>query len=155
MVWCHHLQKVNKSSGVHFETLFSIIFLFFDVPQYSHAFDYIKLDDKQSTLTSKKSLHITFRLLLRMLKEQNIYTAFSARSLNNCNHHAICVITGADNFDMTCSEISQNTIIFYNVQARVNMAKTVKMKWHYNCTLILFLLQCYINCTLICLLTYS
>ena len=57
----HHLQKVNKSSGVCFQTLFSKIFAFFDVPQYSHAFDYIKLDDEQFTLTSKKSLHITFK----------------------------------------------------------------------------------------------
>jgi len=29
----HHLQKVNKSSGAHFQTLLSKIFLFFDVPQ--------------------------------------------------------------------------------------------------------------------------
>ena len=34
--------KVNKSLGVHFQTLFSKIVLFFDVPQSSNRFDYIK-----------------------------------------------------------------------------------------------------------------
>jgi len=35
------LPKVNRSSDAHFETFFSKIFLFFDLPQYSNRFDYI------------------------------------------------------------------------------------------------------------------
>ena len=35
--------KVNRSSGAHFQTFFfSKIFLFFDLPQYSNTFDYIR-----------------------------------------------------------------------------------------------------------------
>jgi len=33
LVWRHHLQKENKSSGAHFQTFLSKIYLFFDVPQ--------------------------------------------------------------------------------------------------------------------------
>ena len=36
------LPKVNRSSGAHFQTFFSTIFLFFDLPQYSDRFDYIR-----------------------------------------------------------------------------------------------------------------
>ena len=36
------LPKVNKSSGAHFQTFFSKIFLFLDLPQYSNRFDYIR-----------------------------------------------------------------------------------------------------------------
>ena len=36
------LPKVNISSGAHFQTFFSKIFLFFDLPQYSNRFDYIR-----------------------------------------------------------------------------------------------------------------
>jgi len=36
------LAKVNRSSGAHFQTFFSKIFLFFDLPQYSNRFDYIR-----------------------------------------------------------------------------------------------------------------
>jgi len=39
---------------------FSAIFLSFGVPQYSNRLDYIKACDQQFTLTTKKSLHITF-----------------------------------------------------------------------------------------------
>jgi len=43
----HELTFANKSTGVHFQTLFSQIFLFFDAlffdaPQYSNRFHYIK-----------------------------------------------------------------------------------------------------------------
>ena len=34
--------KLNRSSGAHFQTFFSIIFLFFDLPQYSNRFHYIR-----------------------------------------------------------------------------------------------------------------
>jgi len=37
------------------------IFLSFGVPQYSNRLDYIKACDQQFTLTTKKSLHITFK----------------------------------------------------------------------------------------------
>jgi len=36
------LVKSKQIIGAHFQTLFSTIFLFFDVPQYSNRFDYIK-----------------------------------------------------------------------------------------------------------------
>ena len=44
LVWHHHLQKVNTKQviGVHFQMLFSTIFLFFDVRQYSYRLDHIK-----------------------------------------------------------------------------------------------------------------
>jgi len=41
--------------------LFSAIFLSFSVPEYSNRLDYIKECDQQFTLTTKKSLHITFK----------------------------------------------------------------------------------------------
>jgi len=41
--------------------LFSAIFLSFGVPEYSNRLDYIKACDQQFTLTTKKSLHITFK----------------------------------------------------------------------------------------------
>jgi len=36
------LVKSKQIIGVHFQTLFYTIFLFFDVPQYWNKFDYIK-----------------------------------------------------------------------------------------------------------------
>ena len=36
------LPKVNRSLGAHFQTFFLKIFLFFDLPQYSNRFDYIR-----------------------------------------------------------------------------------------------------------------
>jgi len=36
------LPKSKQIIGAHFHMLFSTIFLFFDVPQYSNRFDYIK-----------------------------------------------------------------------------------------------------------------
>jgi len=57
-----HLHKVNKSSGAHFQTLFSKIFLFFDVPQYSNRFHSIK--DRRRAISyfnNQNSLHITFK----------------------------------------------------------------------------------------------
>jgi len=36
------LAKSKQIIGAHFQMLFSTIFLFFDVPQYSNRFDYIK-----------------------------------------------------------------------------------------------------------------
>ena len=36
------LAKSKQIIGAHFQTLFSTIFLFFDVPEYSNRFDYIK-----------------------------------------------------------------------------------------------------------------
>jgi len=35
------LVKSKQIIGAHFQTLFSTIFLFFDVPQYSNRLDYI------------------------------------------------------------------------------------------------------------------
>jgi len=60
LVWRHHLRKVNKSSVRTFRP-FSAIFLSFGVPQYSNRLDYIKACDQRFTLTTKKSLHITFK----------------------------------------------------------------------------------------------
>jgi len=41
LVWRHHLRKVNKWS-IALSNAFFHFFLFFDVPQYSNGFDYIK-----------------------------------------------------------------------------------------------------------------
>jgi len=48
------MSSLAKSKVAHFQTLFSKIFLFFDVRQYSSRFDYIKTDDEQFTLRTKK-----------------------------------------------------------------------------------------------------
>jgi len=50
------LAKSKQIIGVHFQTLFSTIFLFFDVPQYSNRFDILivlNTYDQQFTLTNK------------------------------------------------------------------------------------------------------
>jgi len=36
------LAKSKQIIGAQFQTLFSTVFLFFDVPEYSDTFDYIK-----------------------------------------------------------------------------------------------------------------
>jgi len=56
------LAKCKQIIGAHFQTFFSTIFLFFDVPQYSIDLIILKTDDKHFTLTTKKSLHIIFKL---------------------------------------------------------------------------------------------
>jgi len=53
-------QNVNKSSVRTFQTFFLKIFFFFDVPQ---DLIIVKADDEQFTLTSKRSLHLTFKAL--------------------------------------------------------------------------------------------
>jgi len=61
LVWRHHLRKINKWSVHTFRRFFLQFSYSFDVPQYSHIFDYIK--DIQSAIyfnNQKKSLHIIF-----------------------------------------------------------------------------------------------
>jgi len=36
------LSKTTQIIGAQFQTLFSTVFLLFDVPQYSNRFDYVK-----------------------------------------------------------------------------------------------------------------
>ena len=55
------LAKVNKSSGAHFQMLFSKNVLFFMFLHIQIELIILKRDDKQFTLTTKKSLHITFK----------------------------------------------------------------------------------------------
>ena len=55
------LAKSKQIIGAQFQTLFSTIFLLFDVPEYSNTFDYIKDTQPAFTLTTKKSLHIIFK----------------------------------------------------------------------------------------------
>ena len=55
------LVKSKQIIGAYFQTIFSTIFLFFDVPQYSYRLDYIKDIVHQLTLATKKSLHIIFK----------------------------------------------------------------------------------------------
>jgi len=57
------LSKSKQIIGAHFQTLFTTVFLLFDVPQYSNRFDDIK-HDQQFTLTTKKSLHVIFNIYL-------------------------------------------------------------------------------------------
>ena len=61
LVWRHHLRKVNKLSVRTFRRFFCNFLIFCDVPQHSNRFDYIKACDQQFTLTTKESLHITFK----------------------------------------------------------------------------------------------
>jgi len=55
------LAKSKQIIGVHFQTLFSTIFLVFDVPQYSNRFNYIKDIRPAIYFNTKKLLHITFK----------------------------------------------------------------------------------------------
>jgi len=50
------LAKSKQIIGAHFQTIFSTIFVFFDVAQYLNTFDYIKDIRPASyhTLTTKK-----------------------------------------------------------------------------------------------------
>ena len=54
------LAKVNKSLDAHFQTLFSKIVLFFIFLNFQIDFVILKTDVEQFTLTTKKSLRITF-----------------------------------------------------------------------------------------------
>ena len=54
LVWHHHLQKANKSSGVYFQMLFSKIFLFLMFPNIQIDLNMLKTEDKQFTFTTKK-----------------------------------------------------------------------------------------------------
>jgi len=54
------LANSKQIVGAHFQTLFSTVLLFFDVPQYSLDLIILKTYHQQFTLTTKKSLHIIF-----------------------------------------------------------------------------------------------
>ena len=54
------LAKVNKSSDTHFQTFFSKNDLFLKFLNIQIDVIVLKTDDEQFTLTTKKSLHITF-----------------------------------------------------------------------------------------------
>jgi len=45
--------------------IFSTIFLFFDIPQYSNRFDYIKDIQPAIYFENQKSLHIIFKYIYR------------------------------------------------------------------------------------------
>ena len=49
------LPKVNRSSGAHFQTFFLKNFLFFDLPQHSNRFDYIR-DRRRSTYFNNQKI---------------------------------------------------------------------------------------------------
>jgi len=55
------LKKSKQIIERTFKRFCSTIFLSFGVPQYSNRLDYIKACDQQFTLTTKKSLHVTFK----------------------------------------------------------------------------------------------
>jgi len=55
------LRKVKKIIGAQFQTLFSTVFLLFDVSEYSNTFDYIKDTRPAGYFNNQKSLHIIFK----------------------------------------------------------------------------------------------
>jgi len=61
LAWRHHLQNVNKSSDVHFETFLQQFAYLCDFPQYANRLIILKKDNRQFTLTSKKALHLIFK----------------------------------------------------------------------------------------------
>jgi len=73
LVWRHHLW-INKSSVCTFRRFFSTVFLFFDVPQYSNRFDYIKdirpaiyfNNQKNHCISSLKQLRVFSIVTLHM-----------------------------------------------------------------------------------------
>jgi len=56
------MTKSKQIIGAQFQTLFSTVFLLFDVPQYSNRFDYIKDIRPAVYFNNQKSLHIIFKL---------------------------------------------------------------------------------------------
>jgi len=59
LVWCHYLQKLNKSPCTLSDT-FSTIILFLMFLNIQIDFIILKTYDQKFTLTTKKSLHIIF-----------------------------------------------------------------------------------------------
>jgi len=55
------LAKSKQVIGAQFQTLFSTVFLLFDVPEYSNTFDYIKDTRPADYFNNQKSLHIIFK----------------------------------------------------------------------------------------------
>jgi len=83
------LAKVNKSLGAHFHMLFSKIVLFLMFLNIQIDLIILKTDDKQFTLTTKKSLHITFRtqgLLFAVIHVCKIYTQKLAHTFTIAAH---------------------------------------------------------------------
>ena len=74
LVWRHHLRKVNKSSVRTFRRFFSAIFL--SLMFLNNRIDWIilKTYDQQFTLTTKKSLHIIFKIVVSCLKFNSQWT---------------------------------------------------------------------------------
>jgi len=59
------LAKSKQIVAAHFHMLFFYNFLIFDVPQYSNRFDYIKDIRPAIYSNNQKSLHITFKTIIR------------------------------------------------------------------------------------------
>ena len=66
LVWRHHSRII----GAHFQMFFSTIFLFLTFLNIHIYFIILKTYDQQFTLTTKKSLHIIFKILCRFVKRQ-------------------------------------------------------------------------------------
>ena len=58
LVWRHHLRIIDA----HFQTFFSTMFLFLTFLNIHIYFIILKTYDQQFTLTTKKSLHIIFKI---------------------------------------------------------------------------------------------
>jgi len=56
------LAKSKQVIGAQFQTLFSTVFLLFNVPQYSNRFDYIKDKDIRSAIYFNNQKIIAYHL---------------------------------------------------------------------------------------------
>ena len=67
LVWRHHLWKVNKSSVHSFRRFFLQFFYFLMFLNIHIYFIILKTYDQQCTLTTKKSLHIIFKMIVSVV----------------------------------------------------------------------------------------
>jgi len=66
------LAKSKQIIGAHFQTFFSTILLFFDVPQYSNICHDIKEIRHAIYFNNQKSLHIIFKLQQYLKTTKNL-----------------------------------------------------------------------------------
>ena len=132
LVWHYHLQKINKSSGAHFQMLFSKIFLFFDVPQYSNRLDYIKDTMSYLLFNTHTDTHTTILQPFfqdhpgEPVPEENFWTLWCKGRLTEADTSTIWL--GATPSGTTSAHLYHSPI-FYRPDALPAIQPTVSKQW--------------------------
>ena len=109
LVWCHHLHRVNKSSDAHFWTLFSKIFLFFDVPQYSNRFNYINERWRAIYVNNQKNHCISpLKALLLLVSVDGIFCYNAVKY--EVNLAILLLLLSGMSYAYTCWNISHHIL---------------------------------------------